>query len=357
MKLSERFAPCELRLTSLRPGISNLTVCLMFDWFSFPLLGPVTWLWKLMLSYLQHPKVRSGRTSTSLKTATGEQPFFPMADRRRDVLTLLFLLKVYSKREFPHELPTTTPRERCSKSTKKTWLQIYMMCPQLSLIMLSELRLFARAISQSWWSIVQVYLWSWCSRPFTWGNCGNIFGWTVSLNVSVCALQNTLCVSHYFWMCSCCLVLHSVLQLSPRENEVFYDVVAIVDPLSREAQKMSALLFVSCALVSFSILCQSKGPINTKQNAVFDKTRASSLLWCQAFSIDESSYSCPGNDLGVLGNKTVSTQWGAVWCMETWKCTKRTHICLCQGRYGITSICLCGLQQNNSVMNNFLIIP
>uniref|UniRef100_A0A3P8U913 UDP-glucose ceramide glucosyltransferase-like 1 n=1 Tax=Amphiprion percula TaxID=161767 RepID=A0A3P8U913_AMPPE len=35
---------------------------------------------------------------------------------------------------------------------------------------------------------------------------------------------------------------HSVLHLSPRENEVFYDVVAIVDPLTREAQKISPLL-------------------------------------------------------------------------------------------------------------------
>uniref|UniRef100_A0A3Q4GS36 UDP-glucose ceramide glucosyltransferase-like 1 n=1 Tax=Neolamprologus brichardi TaxID=32507 RepID=A0A3Q4GS36_NEOBR len=35
---------------------------------------------------------------------------------------------------------------------------------------------------------------------------------------------------------------HSVLNLSPRENEVFYDVVAIVDPLTREAQKISSLL-------------------------------------------------------------------------------------------------------------------
>lgn len=61
-------------------------------------------------------------------------------------------------------------------------------------------------------------------------------------------------------------VVHSVLQLSPRENEVFYDVVAIVDPLTREAQKISALLIVSWVLVSFFILCQSEGPINTKQN-------------------------------------------------------------------------------------------
>lgn len=41
---------------------------------------------------------------------------------------------------------------------------------------------------------------------------------------------------------------HSVLRLSPRENEVFYDVVAIVDPLTRQAQKMSPLLIVSCIL-------------------------------------------------------------------------------------------------------------
>ena len=42
----------------------------------------------------------------------------------------------------------------------------------------------------------------------------------------------------------------SVLSLAPRENEVFYDVVAIVDPLTREAQKMSSLLIVSCFLSS-----------------------------------------------------------------------------------------------------------
>ncbi|KAF7667781.1 hypothetical protein LDENG_00047960 [Lucifuga dentata] len=43
---------------------------------------------------------------------------------------------------------------------------------------------------------------------------------------------------------------HSVLQLSPRENEVFYDVVAIVDPLTREAQKMSTLLIVLSQVVN-----------------------------------------------------------------------------------------------------------
>lgn len=43
----------------------------------------------------------------------------------------------------------------------------------------------------------------------------------------------------------CSISLLSVLQLSPRENEVFFDVVAIVDPLTRAAQKMSPLLIVS----------------------------------------------------------------------------------------------------------------
>uniref|UniRef100_A0A673BY12 UDP-glucose glycoprotein glucosyltransferase 2 n=1 Tax=Sphaeramia orbicularis TaxID=375764 RepID=A0A673BY12_9TELE len=43
---------------------------------------------------------------------------------------------------------------------------------------------------------------------------------------------------------------HSVLHLSPRENEVFYDVVAIVDPLTRQAQKMSPLLIVLSQVVN-----------------------------------------------------------------------------------------------------------
>lgn len=45
------------------------------------------------------------------------------------------------------------------------------------------------------------------------------------------------------------VLLLSVLHLSPRENEVFYDVVAVVDPLTREAQKMSPLLIVSWILL------------------------------------------------------------------------------------------------------------
>ncbi|KAM3607346.1 uncharacterized protein V6R79_006111 [Siganus canaliculatus] len=43
---------------------------------------------------------------------------------------------------------------------------------------------------------------------------------------------------------------HSVLSLAPRENEVFYDVMAIVDPLTRDAQKLSSLLIVLSQVVN-----------------------------------------------------------------------------------------------------------
>ncbi|XP_034042197.1 UDP-glucose:glycoprotein glucosyltransferase 2 isoform X2 [Thalassophryne amazonica] len=46
---------------------------------------------------------------------------------------------------------------------------------------------------------------------------------------------------------------HSVLRLAPRENEVFYDVVAVVDPLTREAQKMSSLLIVLSQVVNMKL--------------------------------------------------------------------------------------------------------
>ncbi|KAM4731815.1 UDP-glucose:glycoprotein glucosyltransferase 2 [Anableps anableps] len=45
----------------------------------------------------------------------------------------------------------------------------------------------------------------------------------------------------------------SVLHLSPRENEVFYDIVAIVDPLTREAQKISSLLIVLSQVVNVKL--------------------------------------------------------------------------------------------------------
>ncbi|XP_029112677.1 UDP-glucose:glycoprotein glucosyltransferase 2 isoform X2 [Scleropages formosus] len=45
----------------------------------------------------------------------------------------------------------------------------------------------------------------------------------------------------------------SVLHLSPRPDEVFYDVVAVVDPLTREAQKMSSLLIVLSQVINMKL--------------------------------------------------------------------------------------------------------
>ncbi|KAL6485212.1 hypothetical protein MHYP_G00072570 [Metynnis hypsauchen] len=46
---------------------------------------------------------------------------------------------------------------------------------------------------------------------------------------------------------------HSVLHLAPREGEVFYDVVAVVDPLTREAQKLAPLLIVLGQVVNMRV--------------------------------------------------------------------------------------------------------
>ncbi|XP_051761619.1 UDP-glucose:glycoprotein glucosyltransferase 2 isoform X2 [Ctenopharyngodon idella] len=46
---------------------------------------------------------------------------------------------------------------------------------------------------------------------------------------------------------------HSVLQLAQREDEVFYDVVAIVDPLTRDAQKLAPLLAVLGQVVNMRV--------------------------------------------------------------------------------------------------------
>ncbi|XP_036427441.1 UDP-glucose:glycoprotein glucosyltransferase 2 isoform X2 [Colossoma macropomum] len=46
---------------------------------------------------------------------------------------------------------------------------------------------------------------------------------------------------------------HSVLHLAPREDEVFYDVVAVVDPLTREAQKLAPLLIVLGQVVNMRV--------------------------------------------------------------------------------------------------------
>ncbi|XP_075896251.1 UDP-glucose:glycoprotein glucosyltransferase 2 isoform X2 [Nelusetta ayraudi] len=46
---------------------------------------------------------------------------------------------------------------------------------------------------------------------------------------------------------------HSVLHLAARENEVAYDVVAVIDPLTREAQKISSLLTVLSQVVNMRL--------------------------------------------------------------------------------------------------------
>ncbi|XP_066542592.1 UDP-glucose:glycoprotein glucosyltransferase 2-like [Hoplias malabaricus] len=46
---------------------------------------------------------------------------------------------------------------------------------------------------------------------------------------------------------------HSVLHLAPREDEVFYDVVAIVDPLTRDAQKLAPILIVLGQVVNMRV--------------------------------------------------------------------------------------------------------
>ncbi|XP_030090804.1 UDP-glucose:glycoprotein glucosyltransferase 2 isoform X4 [Serinus canaria] len=55
---------------------------------------------------------------------------------------------------------------------------------------------------------------------------------------------------------------HSVIKVEPQENDPFYDVVAIVDPLTREAQKMTHLLIVLKDIINMKLRlflnCRSK---------------------------------------------------------------------------------------------------
>ncbi|XP_032133394.1 UDP-glucose:glycoprotein glucosyltransferase 2 isoform X4 [Sapajus apella] len=46
---------------------------------------------------------------------------------------------------------------------------------------------------------------------------------------------------------------HSVIKMNPQENDTFFDVIAIVDPLTREAQKMAQLLVVLCKIINMKI--------------------------------------------------------------------------------------------------------
>ncbi|XP_074845374.1 UDP-glucose:glycoprotein glucosyltransferase 2 isoform X2 [Carettochelys insculpta] len=46
---------------------------------------------------------------------------------------------------------------------------------------------------------------------------------------------------------------HSLVKIDPQQNEPFYDVIAIVDPLTREAQKMAHLLIVLGGIVNMKL--------------------------------------------------------------------------------------------------------
>ncbi|XP_063507133.1 UDP-glucose:glycoprotein glucosyltransferase 2 isoform X2 [Pongo pygmaeus] len=46
---------------------------------------------------------------------------------------------------------------------------------------------------------------------------------------------------------------HSVIKMNPQENDMFFNVIAIVDPLTREAQKMAQLLVVLGKIINMKI--------------------------------------------------------------------------------------------------------
>ncbi|XP_058293999.1 UDP-glucose:glycoprotein glucosyltransferase 2 isoform X1 [Hylobates moloch] len=46
---------------------------------------------------------------------------------------------------------------------------------------------------------------------------------------------------------------HSVIKMNPQENDMFFSVIAIVDPLTREAQKMAQLLLVLGKIINMKI--------------------------------------------------------------------------------------------------------
>ncbi|XP_039101653.1 UDP-glucose:glycoprotein glucosyltransferase 2 isoform X3 [Hyaena hyaena] len=46
---------------------------------------------------------------------------------------------------------------------------------------------------------------------------------------------------------------HSIIKINPQDNDMFFDVIAIVDPLTREAQKMAQLLIVLGKIINMKI--------------------------------------------------------------------------------------------------------
>lgn len=57
--------------------------------------------------------------------------------------------------------------------------------------------------------------------------------------------------------------LHSAVKIRPKEEEVYFDVVAVVDPVTRDAQKLAPLLLVrTSAHLHMSRTCTSRTCVN-----------------------------------------------------------------------------------------------
>uniref|UniRef100_A0AAR2JMD2 UDP-glucose ceramide glucosyltransferase-like 1 n=1 Tax=Pygocentrus nattereri TaxID=42514 RepID=A0AAR2JMD2_PYGNA len=88
----------------------------------------------------------------------------------------------------------------------------------------------------------------------------------ITLSTSAEKIKTKMCQVMKFWiirvlsflttgdvLCLISACVCSVLHLAPREDEVFYDVVAVVDPLTREAQKLAPLLIVLGQVVNMRL--------------------------------------------------------------------------------------------------------
>lgn len=53
-----------------------------------------------------------------------------------------------------------------------------------------------------------------------------------------------LYLSNIFYSLTLFLLLFSAVKLRPKEGETYFDVVAIVDPVTRDAQRLAPLLLV-----------------------------------------------------------------------------------------------------------------
>uniref|UniRef100_A0A8C3TQV9 UDP-glucose ceramide glucosyltransferase-like 1 n=1 Tax=Catharus ustulatus TaxID=91951 RepID=A0A8C3TQV9_CATUS len=67
---------------------------------------------------------------------------------------------------------------------------------------------------------------------------------------------------HMFGTLKLCFLLFSAVKLRPKEGETYFDVVAIVDPVTRDAQRLAPLLLVLNQLINMNLRvfmnCQSK---------------------------------------------------------------------------------------------------